>query len=311
MLFFQLLKSASRATWVLYGVSIMMLAGSLWLLLHTDKFEPKPPAPVDAPLALKGPLAGLVTPFLSDPPGASPTSSPQATPAPKPKTPPPTPQLTPHSFLGLTNWRLALPVNTAHAGEPDQIDQPELAGFSLNPYFYLTENKSGVVFRAHASGATTKNSNYPRSELREMTNNGTQAAAWSNKTGVHTMTVRQAITHTPVVKPHVVAGQIHDDDDDVVMIRLEGSRLFVQGDGDDLGLLDENYNLGTVFTIKIVASGGHIVIYYNDVLKVDYAKSKSGLYFKAGCYTQSNTDRGDDAEAYGEVVIYSLKVEHT
>jgi poly(beta-D-mannuronate) lyase len=234
------------------------------------------------------------------------------TPPPKPAAPPPVPSVpadTPSSVLDLTNWKLALPVDTPHAGTPDEITQPELATFSLNPYFW--RSGGGIVFRAHAGGATTKNSRYPRSELREMAGGGSQPASWSNAQGVHTMTIRQAITHVPDNKPHVVAGQIHDASDDVIMIRLEGSRLFVEGDGDDLGLLDANYTLGTVFTVQVIARDGHIQIHYNGELKVDYAQSGSGYYFKAGCYTQSNPSKGDAPGAYGEVVIYSLQVSHS
>lgn len=229
----------------------------------------------------------------------------------EPKPTPPAIVWVPARVLNLTNWRLALPVDTAHGGSPDQIDQPELNGFTLSPYFQLNGDKSGVVFQAHAGGATTKNSSYPRSELREMTNNGASMASWSNTSGMHTMIVRQAITHLPVAKPEVVAGQIHDADDDVVMIRLSGQRLFVQADGDDWGTLDPAYSLGTTFTVKVEASDGHIRIYYNGEQKVDKVQSGSGWYFKAGCYTQSNTTKGDTANAYGEVVIYSLQVAHS
>jgi hypothetical protein len=237
-----------------------------------------------------------------------------ATPPPKPLAPPPppvpaVPPDAPSKVLDLANWKLALPVDTPHAGTPDEITQPELATFSLSPYFWASGG--GAVFRAHAGGATTKNSSYPRSELREMTAGGSQSASWSNAQGVHSMTIRQAITHVPDAKPHVVAGQIHDASDDVIMIRLEGNRLFVEGDGDDLGLLDPNYSLGTVFTVQVIARDGRIQVHYNGALKVDYAHSGSGYYFKAGCYTQSNPSRGDAPSAYGEVIIYGLNVSHS
>jgi hypothetical protein len=204
---------------------------------------------------------------------------------------------------------LTLPVDTAHAGSPDEITQPELASFS-NAYFFLNSAKNGVIFHAPVGGATTAHSDYPRSELREMTNSGKTEASWSNTSGTHIMTIRQAITHTPSTKPDVVAGQIHDSSDDVIEIRLFGSRLYVEADGDDLGPLDEGYVLGTTFTVKVEASGGHIKVYYNGDLKIDYDQSGSGWYFKAGCYTQSNPDKGDSPDDYGEVIIYSLQVTH-
>ncbi len=236
------------------------------------------------------------------------TPPPSPTPVPPPK-PPPIPPSAPSQVLDLTNWKLTLPINTDHSGNPDEIIQPELAAFSLEPYFLRVGNS--VVFRANAGGATTSNSGYPRSELREMTNNGRDPARWSNTQGVHTMTIRQAITHLPDKKPHVVAGQIHDDSDDVIEIRLEGTRLFVESDGKDVGLLDANYVLGAVFTVQVIARDGHIYVHYNGEPKVDYDKKGSDYYFKAGCYTQSNTKRGDDPNAYGEVIIYGLQVSHS
>ncbi|HSW99520.1 MAG TPA: polysaccharide lyase family 7 protein [Patescibacteria group bacterium] len=217
----------------------------------------------------------------------------------------------PSQLLDLNNWKITLPIDTGHAGSPDEIQQPELANFSLTPYFRVNEAKDGVVFQANAGGATTSGSGYPRSELREMTNGGKDNASWSSDSGVHTMIVREAITHTPLVKPHVVAAQIHDAQDDVIMIRLESKRLFVEGGGKELGLLDDNYGLGTSFTVKIEASQGHIKVSYNDIQKLDYTRSGSGFYFKAGCYTQSNISKGDSASAYGEVVIYALSVAHS
>ena len=76
-------------------------------------------------------------------------------------------------------------------------------------------------------------------------------------------------------------------------------------------LLTSNYQLGTIFTCKMVASGGRITYYYNDQL-VNYSQTKSvsGCYFKSGCYTQSNTSKGDSSSAYGEVIVYELTITH-
>lgn len=247
----------------------------------------------------------------SDTPVTETTEAETPAPASQPETsPPPPPAITPSSVLGLANWKLTLPVNTPHEGSPDEVQQPELASYSSDQFFHLTTAKDGVVFRANAGGATTSNSGYPRSELREMTNSGKTKASWSNTSGTHTMTVRQAITHLPVVKPELVAAQIHDSSDDVIMVRLEGKHLFIESGGKNIGTLDPAYQLGTVYTVKIEASGGRIKVWYNDALKVDVAKSGSGWYFKAGCYTQSSPKKGESADAYGEVVIYSVSVTH-
>lgn len=218
----------------------------------------------------------------------------------------------PAGVLDLTNWKLTLPVGSED--DPDEaieIKQPALAEFEEAPYFHVNSAGTGVVFRAHAGGATTSGSSYPRSELREMKNGGKDNASWSSASGTHILTVREAITAVPSVKPHVVAAQIHDKEDDVLMVRLENKRLFVEADGDEVGLLDAAYVLGTPFTIELRATSAGIRVSYNGTHKVTYDKAGSGWYFKAGCYTQSNEDRGDDADAYGEVVISDLSVEHS
>jgi poly(beta-D-mannuronate) lyase len=219
----------------------------------------------------------------------------------------------PSELLDLESWKLTLPVGSAREpDEPWEILQPELDGFELDPWFVLTKDATGVRFRAHAGGMTTSNSGYPRSELREMTDGGGRLASWSTIEGTHTMTVVQAITVLPDAKPHVVAGQIHDADDDLIMIRLEGEHLFVEGDGDELGDLDPAYVLGTVFTVRIVAADGTIDVYYDDLdtPAVTVERDAVGCYFKAGAYTQSNESTGDDPDAYGEVVISDLDVVH-
>jgi Alginate lyase len=153
-------------------------------------------------------------------------------------------------------------------------------------------------------------SSYPRSELREM--NGQELASWSNTTGTHTLRLREAVTLLPAVKPHVVAAQIHDADDDVIEVRVEGQRLLVQyNDGDDDATLDPAYALGTPYDLEIAAADGHIRVSYNGTQKADIVTSGSGWYFKAGSYVQSNLSRGDAPDAQGQVVLYALQVEHT
>lgn len=220
--------------------------------------------------------------------------------------------LVPGAVLDLAAWKLTLPLGDPEApDEPWEILQPALASFVDDPHFAVAPS-GGVQFRAEVDGVTTSNSGYPRSELREMDATGLDEAAWSTSRGVHRMRVTQAITHLPEVKPHVVAGQIHDADDDVVMIRLEDETLFVEGGGDELGVLDPAYVLGDPFTVEIVATGGSIAIYYDDAPDpaVTLAVDRDGCYFKAGAYVQSNLEQGDVAGAYGEVVITALEVTH-
>jgi hypothetical protein len=259
----------------------------------------EPPAPPPAPPPVTAPAAPIPPPVLTLPPrGAGP-----AVPAPSN----PAEHDLPGDLIDLRNWYLTLP--TGSAGSPDTVKQPNLESYSSS-FFRLNPARDGVVFTANAGGTTTKNSKYPRSELREMS--GSKMAAWSNDSGTHTLTARQAVTALPPAKPEIVTAQIHGGDDDVMQVRLEGTRLMVQyDDGKSEIVMDPDYRLGTVFDVKIVAAQGRVVVYYNGAAKAEINQSGSGWYFKSGSYLQSNTSKGDRASAAGSVVIYSLKVTHS
>ncbi len=217
----------------------------------------------------------------------------------------------PGDVLDLGSWYLTRP--TGAPGDPDTVHQPGLATFS-GPDFRLNETRDGVVFTANAGGATTENSDYPRSELREMS--GSEKASWSNTSGTHTLSVRQAVTALPPAKPEVTTAQIHDASSDVLAVRLEATNLIVQyDDGNDDGgktdiTLDPAYQLGTPYDLKIVAANGRIEVYYNGTRKADIPKSGSEWYFKSGSYLQSNPSKGDAPDAAGEVVLFALRVTH-
>jgi hypothetical protein len=214
----------------------------------------------------------------------------------------------PGDVLDLTNWNLTLPIGDP--GDPVKIEQPELDTYTLDPYFRLEGDRA--AFLANAGGVTTSGSHFPRSELREMTEGGTEEAEWSTTSGVHTMTVTQAVTHLPDVVPHLVAGQLHGGSAYVMLVRLDDTRLWLKSDGEDVGELDPDYVLGEEYTLRIHVEDGWIDVYYNDLSTpaASLPYDKSGCYFKAGAYSQSNTDYGDAPDAYAEVQIRKLEVTH-
>jgi hypothetical protein len=222
----------------------------------------------------------------------------------------------PAQLLDLAGWKVTLPVGAEES--PTEIKQPALATYVLDPWFVPTSTCSGVRFRAPTSGVTTSGSGYPRSELREMTGDGSSNASWSTTSGTHRMFIDQAITALPSGKRHVVAGQIHDSGDDVIVIRLEGEKLFVDLNGTDGVTLDPSYTPGKRFTVELVAGGGVIKVFYNGASTPaqTVSRSRTGCYFKAGAYTQSNCSTEADAGSscgpgnYGEVEIYDLRVRH-
>ena len=241
----------------------------------------------------------------------------------RPQTPIPTlsPTVTPKPIaklsglsrlFNLSNWKLTLP--TGSSGKPAEIRQPVLNTYRLEPWFI--PGSDALRFRAPVNGATTGGSKYPRSELREMTNNGTANASWTSFWGTHTLFLDEAITAVPKTKQHVVAGQIHDANDDIIVIRLEYPNLYVNADGKNVYTLDSGYTLGKRFTIKFVVKTGETEVYYNNNSKPVYTLSKdySGAYFKAGAYIQSNctkeSSEGCNADNFGEVLIYQADITH-
>lgn len=228
-----------------------------------------------------------------------------------PPPPPPPPPGPPGSILDLSNWKLTLPIDGPDDGVvADEVSQPALSTFSDPLYFHTNAGGNGVVFVAPTPGATTPGSTHARSELREM--NGSLEADWDELTGTHGMTVRESINRLPgTVKREVVAAQIHDGANDVLQIRLEGTRLFAlfsNGTNPDVTFdLDPSYPLGTKFTLQIGVSNGAVAVSYNGTQKVfsdlGYAYKPTGVahgwYFKAGAYTQSN-----EAGTSSEVQIF-------
>ena len=223
--------------------------------------------------------------------------------------------LLPSQVLDLTNWKITLPIGSSRNAM--EIKQPELANYTINPWFAVSQKSDAVIFRAPVNGLTTSGSDYPRSELREMSDNGKVNANWSSEKGEHTMFLDQTITAVPKVKQQIVAGQIHDDDKDIIVIRLDLPNLHIRVDGENVHTLDDNYTLGKRFTIKFVVENNQTKVYYNNSTDSVYTlnKSYSDAYFKAGAYAQSNCDKEGTSllcneNNYGEVVLYQLGVTH-
>lgn len=216
----------------------------------------------------------------------------------------------PAQILDLSHWKLTLPVNSDRAGNPDEIEPRELAAFTDAQHFFVDEASRGVVFRAPCGGVTTRGSSYPRCELRELNDQGRDAAWTTDDTVTHMLSMIAAISKTPPVKKHVVCAQIHSAKADVLMVRLEGKKLFIERKPEPDVMLDAAYELGKRFELQITAGRGRIQVWHDKSLKLDWPTSREGCYFKAGCYTQSNPQRGDAADSYGEVVIYRLQLSH-
>ncbi len=219
----------------------------------------------------------------------------------------------PANVLPLTAWKLTLPINTARPGNPDEVLQPELNTFVDQKLFRVQKSAGelAVWLAAPCGGIPTSGSDYPRTELREMEQGGKRKASWGIADGgTHTLTARLAVTQAPQVKPQVICAQIHNEHDKLLAIRFENGRIIAEGEGQKDTRIVSSYELGTPFSLQIIARAGEIVVLYDHREVVRWNSNATGCYFKLGCYTQSNTARGDSAEAMGEVAVYTLNVEH-
>ena len=213
----------------------------------------------------------------------------------------------PAELIDTNEWYLTLP--TGKAGKPDTVEGSKLAQYH-SKYFELTPARDGIVFTANAGGVTTKNSKYPRSELREM--DGEKKASWDGRKGTHVMELDQAITQTPKSKPDVISAQIHGGEDDLMQIHLSGKERTVKyADGKKKVVLDDDYQLGERFKVKIESSGGKVKVWYNGQERCNLPINDTTSYFKAGAYVNSNTSKGEKSSAEGQVVIYDVDVQHT
>lgn len=240
-------------------------------------------------------------PVIANPPATEPTA--------------PTGCQYPAQILDLAAWNITVPTVTQDSSEDGakEVEQPALATFVQRPWFQPTATCDGVAFRAPVNGATTDNSGYPRSELREMSADGSETAAWSSSSGTHTLVVNEAFTALPKGRPNVVGAQIHDGDDDVSVFRLEGTNLYVtKGDDTHHKLVTNSYVLGTRFEAKYVVSRDTIQAFYNGRLVTTIPKSFSEAYFKVGAYVQANCSNSPcTPDNFGETTIYSVKVTHS
>ena len=80
--------------------------------------------------------------------------------------------------IDLSDWYLTLPVDRDKDGKADRISESDLSNGWEDPQFFFTSEDGGLVFRSPVAGAkTSSNTNYARTELREMLRRGNTSIA--------------------------------------------------------------------------------------------------------------------------------------
>jgi LysM repeat protein len=223
---------------------------------------------------------------------------------------PPTPSIPsrPADVIDMSQFKWTSP-------EDKEVKQPDLAKMRSNKYCYVTADGLAVAFRAYCGGKTTEHTKYSRSELRQT--KGSKETNWNPKTQDSDLRATYMITAQPRVKPEQVIMQIHNGKDDVMQVRHEGTHLFVTINGKFHETLDRNCKLHTKFTLTAGSNrktGIRVQYQKEDSTRVITTQPKkvtgSNWYWKLGEYVQSNVDKGDRADAFGEVLIFkgSLRI---
>ncbi|MER5563617.1 MULTISPECIES: polysaccharide lyase family 7 protein [unclassified Streptomyces] len=223
----------------------------------------------------------------------------------------------PGGNFDLSVWELQEPVGSP--GSPTTIPSSRLQGANgfQDTYFYTDPRDGAMTFWAPEKGVTTPNSNYARSELREMNRDGSPAN-WS-LAGSHRL---NATLRVVSVTSNVCVGQIH--------LGTGGSstkplvELYYRANGDIvLGTEDSpsggqtphpvgHVAVGKTWSYTIAVSGGHTVDLTVNGTTTHYAIPSSfdsyRQYFKAGSYNQSSSSSTTKG---ARVAFYGLEVAHS
>jgi hypothetical protein len=227
----------------------------------------------------------------------------------------------PSSILDLAHWKLTLPIDanrgtTGEAAEVQTIDL--LAGYRSG--YFCTNPAGGVRFWAPVNGATTDDSEYPRSELRYMLDPDDDNANWSPDDTNAALSARLIVERVPSSTRKIVIGQVHGFQSSAFIklrylydasTHLGSVAALVNEDPDASNSV--NYGsvgglaVGVPLTYSITFSDREITIRVNGHLltsfHVQYGWLHEPMYFKAGTYDQANGTSSTDG---GRTTFLSL-----
>lgn len=229
------------------------------------------------------------------------------------------PNVPPGSNFNLGIWSLQLPVGSP--GSPTTISPSGLEGGYSSSYFYTDSGDGAMSFWAPEKGVTTPNSNYARSELREMNPNGS-GANWDMLAGTHTLNATLRVMKVPksvAIGQIKIGSPIRNNAPSSTKPTLE---LYYRANGDIVVGIENspaggqtahfltNVPLGTKFSYQIKSTPSTMTVTINGTPRSFQTASaflNYGQYFKAGSYNQSSSD----STTVGSLVkFYSLSVTH-
>jgi len=226
------------------------------------------------------------------------------------------PAVAPGGNFDLSVWQLQEPVGSP--GSPTTISSSRLQGSNgfQDSYFYTDKKDGAMTFWAPEKGVTTPNSNYARSELREMNRSGS-AANWA-LSGTHKLSATLRVVS---VTSNVCVGQVHlgtggSSTKPLLELYYRASGDIVLGtenspDGGQTPHTVGHVAVGKTWTYTIGVTGNTINLTVNGTTthySIPSSFNQYKQYFKAGSYNQSSSDSTTKG---ARVAFYSLSVSHS
>ena len=228
----------------------------------------------------------------------------------------------PGGNFNLTNFYLGLPVDSSGgtSGDSASIPAAQLTGGYTNAlYFYTGPVDGAMVFWAPVTGATTPNSSYPRSELREQLTPPSNSTNWLPY-GNHRLSAQCRVTQVPSTGK-VIIGQIHCYTGNArPLLKLQYNNGVIEAlvktnsnyDA-DFKFYFQNVGLSNLVSYEIHQENGWLTTTVNgsnqtiNIFATDPDWATNGLYFKAGSYCQDNTGTTNEG---ARVAFYALSRSH-
>jgi hypothetical protein len=215
-------------------------------------------------------------------------------------------------------WVLQLPIGSGDS--PTTISSKQLLAGYTSPYFYVGTDM-GQMFMDPASGITTGGSTHCRTEMRESTRAGGEAA-WASS-GTNTMTVTGMVTKLgDGTSGDVTVGQVFNGSDSIPLGELQysgskkGFELFYEEAKSQGGSTDLKtpVAMNTKYSFEMALTKGVLTVQINGKQVYSHTPSSGILakkfYFKFGNYDQHTSKGSTSTTPFTVVEAYSVAVVH-
>ena len=248
--------------------------------------------------------------------------------------------------IDLNNWKVTLPI-----GKPSEIKPPAILDYAnvaaLKDFMYNDSTDGSLVFYTHP-GASTRNSSYSRTELREQMVPGSNNTNWTFAQGGRmkgTLAVADVSTEKNGKPSKVIIMQIHgrltneqrdligeDDNNAPPVLKIywdKGGRIRVKTkELKDVNVSekemlktsawkdDKGHNFKTnvgkeKFTLEVIASEGRLEVILNDDESVVYeniSMQKWGVF--ENYFKAGNYLQSKASDSFAKVKYYDLTISH-